>query len=130
MALLKAAGAVVLDEASFQKELDATWKQLGVSEESDRARLLADEVRGVGVDVDALRVAAGGQRAVVVAALIAVALAALVSALFASGRVFDALAGSGTIAVIGALSYVAGVVIRARQGLARPSRVATDPAEA
>jgi len=115
---------------ALRDELDKVWRRLGVSDEAQRARILADEVRGTAAEGSALCSLVGQHRGWVLAGICVVALVAIGAAAWVPaswGRWLGA-GGATTVAVILAAGIT--VVARAREGLTRLRKVLSPLTEA
>jgi hypothetical protein len=108
-----------LAQAAAGEALDAL-KRLGVDDEVEQGRLLADELRGAPADVDIIRRSLAGWRGIALALLAAVAVVALVVGLAVSWDWLVGLGGAAFVAAVGAAGWV---VRRLRSGLGVLHRV-------
>jgi hypothetical protein len=121
-ALIKA----IMRSSELQNQAQKAWKRLGIDDEIEQGRMLAEELRGATSEADALRRSLAGPRgriatAVAVVALLAVAAAALLP------TAIGAWLGRGGLATLATLAAAAvGMVARVRSGLGELRRVARD----
>jgi hypothetical protein len=110
-----------LTQAAAGEALDAL-KRLGVDDEVEQGRLLADELRGAPTDVDVIRRSLTGGRGIALAIGAALTVAAIVVGLAAS---WDWLAGLGGVAFVTVVGAAGWVLARLRSGLGVLHRVGT-----
>ena len=111
---------------TVQEQLDEAFKQLGVNDEAEQGRLLADELRTSAPDFDALRHLATGRRARALAGLAAVGLLLLAAGALVGDELGRLLAGGGLASVLGLLAAALTVAARMRSGLRLLSQAASE----
>jgi hypothetical protein len=116
----------VVESATLGAQLPEAWKRLGVQEEAERGRLLADEIRQTGAEVSTLRLAAAGRRGQVAAVVAAVALGLLAAAALIPADWGRWLARGGLGGLAGLLAAATLTVARVRSGLQLLTGAATE----
>jgi predicted phage tail protein len=119
--LLRAVG----DSAELRKQLDKVWQRLGISDETQQAQILADEVRGTAQEVGALRSLLGQQRIWVLGGVCVIALLAIVTAAWIPVSWYKWLASAGTTTLAVALGVGVTLLARARNGLIQLRTIAS-----
>lgn len=107
LTLLRATVQAVQADPHTRTELTSAWKKLGLKDETEQARLLADAVTGTRDDVIGIRrAAARGNRRYLVAAVLAAGLVLVVAGLASSGVLGQwlsrVLTGTGLAALLAA----------------------------
>jgi KAP family P-loop domain len=107
LTLLRATVQAVQANTQAADELKSAWDKLGLKDEAEQARILADAVTGTRDDVTAIRrAAAPGNRRYLVAAVLAAGLVLVVTGLAASGMLGQSLSrvltGTGLAALFAA----------------------------
>ncbi|MFI5269533.1 MAG: P-loop NTPase fold protein, partial [Chloroflexota bacterium] len=120
--LLKA----VRTSAALREELDKVWRRLGISDETQQARLLADEVRGTAAEASALRSLLGHHRTWVFAGACVIALLTIGAAAWIPASWGRWLGAGGATAVAVILTTGVTVMARAKEGLTRLRKMAAD----
>ena len=110
----------------LQKPLDKVWQQLGISDEMQQARILADQVSGTTEEVSAVRTLLSRQRTWVLAVGCIIALLALAAAAWVPVRWGKWLAGGSATAIALALGAAVTWLGRAREGIIQLRKIATD----
>jgi hypothetical protein len=111
LTLLRATVQALQADEQTAAELSSAWEKLGVKDETEQARLLADAVTGTRDDVTAIRRAAtGGNRRYLVAAVLATGLVLVIAGLASSGvlrqSLSRALTGTGLATLLaGAVTF-------------------------
>ena len=118
--------SAVKDSAELQEQLDKVWQQLGISDETQQARTLADQVRGTAEEANAVRSLFGRQRTWILAAGCLIALLALVSAALVPPSWGKWLAGGGATFIALALGTAVTWAGRVRDGFTQLRKIATD----
>jgi hypothetical protein len=118
--------SAVKDSAELQKQLDKVWQQLGIDDETQQARTLADQVRGTAEEANAVRSLFGRQRAWILAAGCVIALLAVVAAALVPASWGKWLAGGGATFIALALGTAVTWVGRVRDGFTQLRKIATD----
>jgi hypothetical protein len=118
--------SAIKESPELQGELDKAWKRLGIRDEVQQARILADEVRGTAAEASATRRLLGQQRIWVSAGVCVIALLVVVAAAWVPANWGNWLGGGGAAAVALALASVATWLGRANEGLARLRTIAAD----
>lgn len=110
----------------LQGQFDKMWKRLGVDDEAEQGRMLADQLRGTASDAAVLRHSLAGRtgrRATILAAILLALLAAGVLLLPATDQ-WLARGGLATLSTLAAASLA--IIARVRSGLRQLRQLATD----
>jgi KAP-like P-loop domain-containing protein/TIR domain-containing protein len=110
--LLTAAGA-----AGFGQRLDQVWRRIGIRDRARQAQVLAGQVRGTAEEIHPVRGKLAQPRTLIAAGIGAVALAAIVAAVWLPASWTKWLAGSGAAVLVAAVTTVVTLLTQARQGL-------------
>ena len=121
MTLLRATVEAVQENEQTAAKLRSAWEKLGVKDETEQARLLADAVNATRDDVTAIRQAAGrGNRRYLMAAVLATGLVLVISGLASSGTLAQSLSrvltGTGLAALLAAAVTFATLTKRVADG--------------
>jgi hypothetical protein len=110
----------------LRDRLQLVWKRLGIHDEVEQGRMLAEELRGVASEGEALRRSLAGRRGRIVTAVAVAALALLAVAALLPSAIGEWL-GRGGLATLAALAAgCVGAVARVRSGLQELREVAGD----
>ncbi len=118
--------SAVKTSPELQKSLDKVWQQLGIHDEMQQARILADQVRGTAEEASAVRSLFDRQRTWILAGSCVIALIAVVAAAWVPVSWGKWLAGGGATAIALALGTAVTWLGRMREGLTQLRNIATD----
>ena len=124
--LLAATAAAATANPQIRGALDKAWSELGVRDEAEQARVLADAVTGTRDDLVAVTRRASDSRRYLVAAVAVVGAVLLVLAVAASGVVSRWLAGSGVTVLLAAGVTFATITRRLADGVRVVTGLADD----
>lgn len=122
LTLLRATVQAVQADARTAAELSSAWEKLGLKDETEQARLLADTVTGISDDVIAIhRVAAGGNRRYLLVAILAAGLVLIIAGLASWGALGQSLSrvltGTGLATLLAAGVTFAALTKRVADGV-------------
>jgi len=120
--LLRATAQALQADGQTAAKLSSAWEKLGLKDEAEQARLLANAVTGTRDDVTAIRkAAASGNRRYLVAAILAAGLVLVITELAASGVLGQSLSrvltGTGLATVLAAAVTFATLTRRVADGV-------------
>jgi hypothetical protein len=114
------------ESPEVRRQLDAVWRRLGIREEAQQARMLADQIRGTGEEAKEMRGLLGRRRIWVLAGICVLALLIVAAATWLPVSWGKWLRAGGSTAL--GLVLITGLtwMTRAREGLSRLRSVAGD----
>jgi hypothetical protein len=123
----------LMSSETLGQELKTVWQRLGISDELEQARLLADEVRGGAEEATGLRRQVGRQlgreRTSILALVCVVAVLAIIAAAWVPARWGHWLGGGGAAALAVGLSVGVTWAAKARRALATLRRITAEASE-
>jgi peptidoglycan hydrolase-like protein with peptidoglycan-binding domain len=118
--------SAIKESPELAKRLDKVWQRLGISDEVQQARILADQVQGTTQEVGALHSLFSRRRSWILAGICVIALLAVVTAAWIPVDWSKWLAGGGASAIAVALATAVAWLGRAKEGLTQLRTIATD----
>ena len=118
--------SAIKESPELAKQLDKVWQRLGISDEVQQARILADQVQGTTQEVGALHTLFSQRRSWILVGICAIALLAVVTAAWIPVDWSKWLAGGGASAIAVALATAVAWLGRAKEGLTQLQTIATD----